>query len=148
MALISLFVFMSAGPSYAESSNPFYKGNDDIYVEGWYQVNGDRKLTGMLTIDIINRGSSAVSLLEYSGVPHFDECSIKPEDWTCQYDPKSGILKFIMKDGPMEPSDRVNFVILFKSPQTKKLTGDGYVTYGSGRKKEKLSGLTRIDIVP
>jgi hypothetical protein len=148
VTIVFIALLIIAGTSYGQSANPFTGKDDDLYFEGWYAVNGSGNLTGMLTIDIINSGSSAWSRIDYSGISDFHKCAMKPSNWTCHYDSDSNIVSFIIDSGDFGPQDRVSLIIMYKDPLNKILTSDGYVQYANSEGLHKMDGLTKVTHLP
>jgi hypothetical protein len=148
LAIVFVSLLIIAGTSYGEPSNLFTGKDSDLYFEGWYGLDASGNLSGMLTIDIINRGSSPWNRIDYSGITDFHECSQKPGNWTCQYDSNSNIVSLILKSGEFSPQDRVSFVVMYNNPLTKILTGDGFILYSNSDEIKKMEGLTRVQNQP
>ncbi len=144
LAIVFVSLFIIAGTSYGEPTNLFTGKDNDLYFEGWYGLDKSGTLSGMLTIDIINRGPNAWSRIDYSGISDFQKCSMKPEKWTCQHDPDSNILSLVMKSGEFGPQDRVSFIVMYNSPLTKTLTDNGYILYSNSEEVQKMDGLIRV----
>jgi hypothetical protein len=148
IAIVLISLFIITGTSYGEPANPFIVKNDDLYLEGWFGSDSNGSLSGMLTVDIISRGYEAWTRIEYSGISDFQKCSIKPENWTCQYDSESNILSLICTFGEFSPNERISFVIMYNNPSRKILTGNGYIQYSNSDTMNKLDGLTRVMDLP
>ena len=146
ISIFAVAFILLAGISFGQSMNLFSKANDDIYIEGWYQVDKSKNLTGLLTIDIINKSVHALKRLDYSGIPDFEKCSVIPANWTCQYDSDTKRVTFLIENnlGTLSPSDRVNFTVVYKNSGSKVLSGNGFIEYEKSGVKKKLGGLTRV----
>ena len=148
LAALILILISGIAIGHEHPENPFISENDDLYFEGWYEVDSSGHLTGSLLIDIINGGTSALSQINYKAIPGFYKCSTKPINWTCQHNSKSGTLSFINQSGTFGPQDRITFKVEYKNPQTKKLTHHGSIDCNIAGMNKKILNVTRIESKP